>query len=132
MDIKTKIDFQKTSCVLLSVYAVCIAALMLNAIDRRNFNTFIQIISHVLLWSLIVSPQFILFKFVYKFKVRWIQLTSLVLQIITCIATLYHHGKTLILMNIETQPVMTLVYIPIWECVIILALGLIMKLVQDY
>jgi len=136
-------NFRKTSLTIFIVYVTCISALFLgtvsfNIITKNNsdvvWQVYVQRIAYLLLlWVLAIAPQFILLQYVTNFQVRWAQLFSLILQIIAFIGSLYVLGKILILMHTpEVQPVELLLYLPIWECVIFLALGLIFKLIKSY
>ena len=137
MALKGKIDFKNTSLTIFAVYAVCIAFLLLNGVSKKHIDYVWelqawQLTSLFMIWLLLISPQFILLLYVLKFKTRWAQLTSLILQIIAFILPMYHHGEMLLSMHYEHQPLEMLLSIPIWECVIILALGLIFKLIKNY
>ncbi len=136
MNTTARMDFKKTSFAVLSIYAVCIAALLFNALNKEDFESLIDVLLQmlylILLWILIIAPQLILFLYVLTFQTRWVQLISLILQIIAFVGSLYYHGKVLLLMNVEDQPILTLFSLPAWECPIILAVGLILKVVQSY
>ena len=132
MGTKNRMDFKKVSLIMFSLYAVCIAVLLFNGVNREHFYGSKQLIYLILLWTLIISPQFILFQYVSNFEARWVQLISLILQVITFIFSLYYHGRVLLLMRTEDQPILTLFSLPIWEIVIVLAMGLIFKLIRSY
>ncbi len=142
MDEKDKMNFRRISLAAFTIYTMCVAVLffgvtLFNILSKQSLDLEWQeytwrLIFMVLIWILIITPQFILFKYVSNFKARWAQLVFLILQIIAFIFPLYYHGKVLLLMGTEDQPVETLLSLPIWECVIIIAMGLIFKAVQSY
>lgn len=132
MNTENKMNFRQTSLAMLIIYAIFFAILLLNTIVWKNFNHLWQVAYMIFMWTLSVSPQFILFKYISNFKARWAQLASLILQVIIFIFSLYYCGKILLLMNTEVQPVEMLLSVPIWEIVIILAMGLIFKLIKSY
>ena len=84
MELKGKIDFKNTSLTIFTVYAACIGFLLLNGVSKKHVDYVWQLqpwqlISLFMIWLLVISPQFILLLYVTKFKIRWAQLTSLIL-----------------------------------------------------
>ena len=132
MNVENRLSLKRISLTTLCIYGISIATLFFYITDKETFDYKKQLLNLILMWVLIVTPQLILFCYISNFQVRWIQLTFIILQIIFFIFSLYHHGKVLIFMVTEEQPTEMLIYIPIWQCVIFLALGLIFKLIKSY
>ncbi len=123
-------NLKKASKALAVFYALAVGGLMLYEMDHTP-REFIALVFTALLpfWIWNEGPQFLLLLYVAKFRMHWMKIASLVLQVLgfAWSALVFYDG---FFVHPDAQNGLLYVFVPLWQYVLILLIGAVFKVTE--